>query len=103
MSAIEIAVLSVWLIMNPGSQPITVTQQITNTAGFSTTIQAVVPAQGQVEVHVKDIGQVPQNFRGYLTLSARRPFSAYLLDPDHVSGQVPVDACRVSICSQGGW
>lgn len=76
--------MSVYVITNPNDADITVQHTVVGNAGGQPYyFWSEIPARSAVEIHTRDVVQLPDGFSGVVTLSAIDPFSAEIVGYDY--------------------
>ncbi len=80
---------TVYEVVNPNAQPITVYHVITNTAAFLYAFTSTIPSSSTLTVRLKDIAAVPSPFDGSMTLTSTMPFTASVVGYDYPPTATP--------------
>jgi hypothetical protein len=74
--------MTVYRVTNGNAEAIDVLHTISDQFGFRHSFWTLVPAGGDVTIHLRDVAQVPSPFQGSVELTATQPFIAEVLGFD---------------------
>ncbi len=80
---------TVYEVVNPNTQTITVYHVITNTAAFLYAFTSTIPSSSALTVRLRDLAAVPASFEGSMTLTSTMPFTASIVGYDYPPTPTP--------------